>query len=286
MPRILTCPSCAAPLQYDGRTPSIKCEYCNNITLIPAEYRQTKTQGQRGSFGSSAPFEDFSQTLPLDQLIEINDLLSRGRKIQAIKLFRETFKVGLKEAKEAVERLERGEAINLSGQQKIMAFHDTIDMDQMEINMDRSEMVINVESTPNVPQQVVLGGQSGVRQKPGCITGFIGRFGCLLFVFFWLPFLIVMVGPLIYPDMVLLAAPLACEEGYQETYSERVGYYSTGNFEGTNIVLLHCVYEAGADDIPHPFMVNLILFAGPMAVMAVLAFGIAFLGGVRTLSEV
>lgn len=95
-----------------------------------------------------------------------------------------------------------------------------------------------------------------------------------------------MVGPLIYPDMVLFAAPLACEEGYQAVYSERVGYYTTGNFEGNNIVLLHCVYEAGADDIPYPVKVDAILFAGPMAIMAVLAFGIAFFGRVRAMAQI
>ena len=286
MPRTLTCPSCAVPLQYDGRTPSIKCEYCSNITLIPEEYRRSKSYNQQVSYGSGNPFREVSDSLPLDDLIEINDQLSRGRKIEAIKIFRETFNVSLKEAKEAVERLERGEAINLSGQQKIMAFHDTIDIDQMQINMDRSDMVINVESMAPVPEQVVLGRRSKVRQKPGCITAFLGQFGCLLFVFFWIPFLIVMIGPVFYPDLVLLAAPLACEEGYQETYSERVSYYAVDNFEGNNIVLLHCVYEAGADDIPHPFRVDLILFAGPMVVMAVLAFGIAFFGRVRALAKI
>ncbi len=40
--------------------------------------------------------------------------LKAGRKIQAIKVFRETFHTGLKEAKEAVEAMERGESINLS----------------------------------------------------------------------------------------------------------------------------------------------------------------------------
>jgi hypothetical protein len=202
----------------------------------------------------------------MDKLIEINDQLSRGRKIEAIKIYRETFKVSLKEAKEAVERLERGEAIKLAGEQKIMAFQETMD------------------PARNVPGQVVLGGKSSLGMKPGCVAAFLGQFGCLLFLFFWIPFLIVMVGTLIYPDMVLLTGPWACEEGYRETYSERVGYYRTGNFEGNNIVLLHCVYEAGADDIAHPFKVDLILFAGPMAVMTVLAFGIVLFGRVKAMA--
>lgn len=40
--------------------------------------------------------------------------LSAGRKIEAIKLFRESFNTGLKEAKDAVEAMERGEDIKVS----------------------------------------------------------------------------------------------------------------------------------------------------------------------------
>ncbi len=47
-------------------------------------------------------------------LKQIYTELSAGRKIEAIKVFREKFNTGLKEAKEAVEALERGEKINMS----------------------------------------------------------------------------------------------------------------------------------------------------------------------------
>jgi ribosomal protein L7/L12 len=49
----------------------------------------------------------------LDALAEIGALIARGRKIEAIKTYRETFGVGLKEAKEAVEALERGESVQM-----------------------------------------------------------------------------------------------------------------------------------------------------------------------------
>jgi ribosomal protein L7/L12 len=39
---------------------------------------------------------------------EIQDLLRRGRKIDAIKVYRERTGLGLKEAKDAVEEIERG----------------------------------------------------------------------------------------------------------------------------------------------------------------------------------
>jgi hypothetical protein len=138
-----------------------------------------------------------------------------------------------------------------------------------------------------VPGQVVLGGSKPYQsQKAGCVGPFLGQFGCLLFLFFWIPFLIVMVGTLIFPDMVLWAAPLVCEEGYEEAYSERVGYYSTGNFEDNNIVLLHCVDAAGNDVIPHPLQVDAIIFAGPMAVLTVLAFGIVLFLRIKAMASI
>lgn len=343
MPQILKCPSCAAPLQYDGRSPSVRCDYCNNVTLMPKEFRQEGASDQNSGFGSGSSYGsidqslsagklveiknlmargqkiqaiklfretfnvglkeakeaverleqgdavnltemtfesspsigELNQSLPIDKLVEINEQLQQGQKIQAINLFRETFNVGLKEAKDAVEQLERGEAINLSGGQSIMAFQDIV---------ARNQMAGGADSRSNVPRSVVLGGAREARNISGFVAGFFGQFGCLLFLFFWIPFLLVMVGSLIYPDMVLYAAPFACDEGYEEAYSERVGYYSTSNFEGNNIVLLHCVYGEGVDEIPHPLKVDGYLFAIPMAILAVLAFGIAFMGQVRSMA--
>jgi DNA-directed RNA polymerase subunit RPC12/RpoP len=283
MPQTLKCPSCAAPLQYDGRSPSIQCEYCNNIILMPEESRPSAPPSFNYSSATNDPFANFAPQINLNRLIEINDLTHRGRKIEAIKLFRETFDVGLKEAKEAVERLERGEAINLAGQQRIMAFHEADVQNQWYGSMNRGEMVINVGTTGNVmpgsvTSQTYTSSRPLERPKPGCISAFIGQFGCLLFAFFWIAFMIMMLGPLIYPNMVLYTAPILCEEGYQEAVAERVSYYSTGNFEGENIVLLHCIYEAGSEETPHPMLVMGIVFAVPMAILTLIAFGLAFIG--------
>lgn len=51
------------------------------------------------------------------KIAEIQRLIQRGNKIQAIKVFRETFGVGLKEAKDAVDAMEAGRSIDLSGMQ-------------------------------------------------------------------------------------------------------------------------------------------------------------------------
>ena len=49
-----------------------------------------------------------SMDLTDSQRHQINDLLQRGSKIEAIKIYRESTGVGLKEAKDAVEAIEAG----------------------------------------------------------------------------------------------------------------------------------------------------------------------------------
>ncbi len=50
---------------------------------------------------------------------QIRELIAKGNKIAAIKLYRETTNVGLKEAKDAVEAMERGEAVNFPAQAQV-----------------------------------------------------------------------------------------------------------------------------------------------------------------------
>ena len=100
------CASCSAPLEFEG-TPSQKCRYCGSTVIVPTELFYAS---------GGTPFGDFSSlTGKALKIAEIDQLIHDGKKIEAIKLFRETFGVGLAEAKEAVERMERGESVDISG---------------------------------------------------------------------------------------------------------------------------------------------------------------------------
>lgn len=57
--------------------------------------------------GSASPRMDWSNATEAD----LHRLLDAGRKIEAIKLYRQLHGVGLKEAKEAVERIARGQSL-------------------------------------------------------------------------------------------------------------------------------------------------------------------------------
>jgi ribosomal protein L7/L12/DNA-binding beta-propeller fold protein YncE len=106
------CPSCGAPIDIDaGVDPVVRCQYCSNTVVIPAELRSAPGL-TAGAFTGSLDLGDLTEIGPRIQ--EIIELVHEGEKIDAIKLFRETFGTGLKESKDAVEALERGENIDLT----------------------------------------------------------------------------------------------------------------------------------------------------------------------------
>ena len=98
------CPSCSAPLEFEGKTMQ-KCRFCESNVVLPSDVRQ-----------NSNAFGDLSALTGKAQKIgEIQKLIQSGNKIYAIKLFHETFGVGLKEAKDAVNAMEDGKSVDISG---------------------------------------------------------------------------------------------------------------------------------------------------------------------------
>ena len=116
MSQTFNCPNCNAPLDYEkAGALTVRCPYCNSSVVVPEALRSVSRAAahedpwQRAQASMGLP--DIGQ---LAKLKEIGDLVRSGNKIGAIKIFRETFDVGLKEAKDAVEALERGEPVTLT----------------------------------------------------------------------------------------------------------------------------------------------------------------------------
>src|SRR5215218_8191879 len=106
------CPSCAAPLEFEGK-PMQKCRFCGSNVIVPSGVIQSSNV-----FGGAGnlDFGDLSSlTGKALKIAEMQRLIQSGQKIYAIKLFRETFGVGLKEAKDAVDAMEEGKSIDISG---------------------------------------------------------------------------------------------------------------------------------------------------------------------------
>lgn len=112
MSETFRCPACSAPLEFEGK-PIQKCKFCGGNVIVPSGViRGSSTFGSSGSLD----FGDLSAlTGRALKIAEIQRFLQQGQKIQAIKVFRETFGTGLAEAKDAVEAMERGESIDISG---------------------------------------------------------------------------------------------------------------------------------------------------------------------------
>ena len=114
MSETFKCPSCSAPLEFQGK-PLQKCLHCGSSVIVPSDVmRHSNVFGAAGAL-------DFGDASALTgnavKIAEIQRLIQSKQKIYAIKLFRETFGVGLKEAKDAVDAMESGEGIDISAMQ-------------------------------------------------------------------------------------------------------------------------------------------------------------------------
>jgi outer membrane protein assembly factor BamB len=85
-----------------GGAPTIRCPFCNNSVIVPAELRD-QTAGTEGTV-----------VLQPGQLRDIAEQIRSGNKIGAIKLYRAAFNVGLKDAKDAVEALADGRPVQIN----------------------------------------------------------------------------------------------------------------------------------------------------------------------------
>lgn len=108
MPRTFACPNCAAPLDYNGGSDyTITCPFCSSSVIVPAELRTESA----ATFSLTNLPDIVGQA---QNLAEMARLIRAGKKIEAIKMYRQIFGVGLKQAKDAVEKMERGEPVSLS----------------------------------------------------------------------------------------------------------------------------------------------------------------------------
>src|SRR5512136_459925 len=91
-PISLHCPTCGAPLEVDGTHGVVRCNFCGNVSLLP-DFRSGQAAG------------------PASALDEIRELAKAGNIIDAIRKYREIYKVDLRQAKEAVEALQAGRLV-------------------------------------------------------------------------------------------------------------------------------------------------------------------------------
>jgi hypothetical protein len=94
----LTCPNCGASLQVADDQAITTCAYCGASLRIAVDSPERRTV--------TVQHAPLASGIDLDR---VKMLIAEGRKIEAIKAFRQQTGAGLKESKDAVEAIERGE---------------------------------------------------------------------------------------------------------------------------------------------------------------------------------
>jgi hypothetical protein len=150
-PTSLNCPACGAPLDVDGTRAVIRCKFCGNVSLVPgvlpsqaAAPASALDEIRQLAGGNAADaIERYRQTYGVDQqeareaidalqagrlvtptapgmrapeeltraLEQVQKLLQAGNKIEAIKVYRQNFDVGLARAKFAIDQIEAGRGL-------------------------------------------------------------------------------------------------------------------------------------------------------------------------------
>lgn len=106
MTKTFRCASCSAPLDFTGSVTQ-KCDHCGSTVIAPHEMFYAS---------NPAPFDDLGELKGRAlKIAEAQRLIHAGKKLDAIKVFREAFGTGLNEAKDAIESIERGESVDVSG---------------------------------------------------------------------------------------------------------------------------------------------------------------------------
>lgn len=105
----LDCPKCGAPIQLpESVGATYRCPYCQNMIALSPELREKAVTPE--------PSKELPDLPQFSRFVELKQLVQSGRKIDAIKLVRELTGLGLKEAKDLVEQMERGEPVVLTSQ--------------------------------------------------------------------------------------------------------------------------------------------------------------------------
>jgi len=123
----LECPKCGAPIQLpEGVGATYTCIFCQNSIAVPQELRGSSEQPilnpvsntpvikiNLGEILSKAGMPGISDT---SRWRDVQQLVRNGQKIEAIKLVRELTGLGLKEAKDLVDKMEQGKTVEISRQ--------------------------------------------------------------------------------------------------------------------------------------------------------------------------
>lgn len=267
MTQSFTCPNCSAPLDYEGDDPTLRCPYCNSSVIVPDSLR-SPGPGPTGSplAGSGTPWVGGALLSPMMRLREVAENIRSGNKVEAVRIYRETFSVGLSEAREAVESLAAGRPVLMPG--STMIGEPSIDAP--------SNPAITTSFTPQTVATSSRGATYTLKAGPQTSTSFIVHWIRLSLVgLVAAPLLTLAAIP--FPNLIRLAAPAWCPANYTDAFGILATSYDSSDDSTNYSVSLHCVDAEGATGMPNGVLAWATLFALFLGAGILVAMGLAAL---------
>ncbi|MFZ0544528.1 MAG: hypothetical protein WAM60_03785 [Candidatus Promineifilaceae bacterium] len=104
------CPNCNAALEYSGNGAAIvRCDYCHSAIIVPESLRRTARQAPEQKAEPKSPPKPAKPPLSEEEAAaKVTALARNGETVEAMKLYREMYPVGLREAKAAIDATASG----------------------------------------------------------------------------------------------------------------------------------------------------------------------------------
>ena len=116
MSQTFNCPSCGAPLDYQGSDPIIRCPYCSSSVIVPENLRSRPSFSSKPSNFTLSGAGDMGSLINQARRIkEVKDLAEAGQTERAVAIYREITGSDDVSARQAVEKLSIGQPITLAG---------------------------------------------------------------------------------------------------------------------------------------------------------------------------
>ncbi|HKZ70258.1 MAG TPA: hypothetical protein VJ020_09275 [Anaerolineales bacterium] len=195
MAQNFSCPSCGAPLDYDGGgDPTIQCPYCYTSVIVPQELR-----GQRAERVST----DLTMSLQgqAAKLRELANLVRAGQRDKAAQLYQQIYRVTPQEAQRIVTQLSGGGAVVISASSSVGGVNVSTPSGYTPASTPGSPIVTNpVNYTSTPPMQVYTTTASqprGGKVLMWLIGGFVVFMFCSTLLSIIVPFVIAFFGAII-----------------------------------------------------------------------------------------
>lgn len=101
-PKSLTCPTCGAPLNYDGKSTTVRCNFCQTVTVLDSPQSLADLEHKS--------WLDTPVRTPVPK--DILELIHAGEKDEAVRRYREVYDVSKAKATYAIAQIEAGNPQN------------------------------------------------------------------------------------------------------------------------------------------------------------------------------